>query len=89
MVFTLNLPEKLERQLKELSNQKSESLESIILNAISYYVLVYKNIIEDLSQRNFIAEQKKIQSLRGRFKGCLSTSQEFATQKRLEKKLEL
>lgn len=92
MVFTLNLPEKLESQIKELSNQKDESLETIILTAISYYVLVYENLIKDFGYRKRLSKQlqlAEIDRLRGSFKGCLSSSEEFANRKKLEKELEL
>jgi len=92
MVFTLSLPEKLESQLNEVSNQKGESLESIILTAISYYVFVYKDIMKDLNQKKHITKQRKLEdihNLRGSFKGCLSSSDEFAQRKQSEKELEL
>jgi len=92
MVFTLSLPEELESQLNELSNQKGESLETIILTAIANYVLVYENIIRDLSYQKRTSKQRKlaeIDRLRGRFKGCLSSSEDFAKRKEIEKELDL
>jgi hypothetical protein len=92
MVITLSLPKDLESQLTELSDQKGESPQSLMLTAISYYILVSKHIIDDLNQQDDMMKQReidKIHQLRGKFKGCLSSSEEFARRKKREKEMEL
>ncbi len=92
MTLTLNLPKDLESQLKELSRQRGESLESIAHTALLYYTVVFKKIMDDLNQQKKVPRQKQfenIQRLRGRFKGSLSTSEDFAARKALEKELDL
>ncbi|MCI0496629.1 hypothetical protein L0Z72_16625, partial [candidate division KSB1 bacterium] len=87
-----SLPDELESQLNELSNQKDESLETIIVRAISYYFLVYENLIKDFGNQKRLSNQRQlaeIDRLRGSFKGCLSSSDDFANRKKLEKELEL
>jgi len=92
MTLTLNLPKDLESQLKELSRQRGESLESIAHTALLYYTVVFKKIMDDLDQQKSVSRQKQLENihrLRGRFKGSLSTSEEFAARKASEKELEL
>lgn len=72
--------------------QRGESLASIAHTALLYYAVVFKKIMDDLDQQKSVSRQKQLKNihrLRWRFKGSLSTSEDFAARKVFERELEL